>query len=467
MKLERRAYETRAVTDIRAALTEHRRVVAVGPTGCGKTVVASMLIKQQPEWNVLFVAHKYELVDQAHAQLAAQGIRAGVIMAQDERLHGADRVDADARVQVASVQTIARRGGPERVDLIVFDEAHRIMADSYQSVVEAHPSALVLGLTATPERMDGKSLGDFFAHMVMIALPSELYEAGYLARPSVYVAPAGAVTELTKRIKGAAIGHGDYTSKALARIVNSGALVGKVVSEAIRLAPKVPKVVFAGSVKHSQQLAERFRKRGIKAAHLDAETDPHDRARMLDGLRTGAVEVVCNFGVLTEGWDLPALGAVIIARPTRSKTLLFQMAGRVQRPYKGRKPIVLDHGNCCIALGIDPRDDHPWSLDGVTRSSGNGVVKSCPDCLAIIPGGCTKCPSCGATQPKTERQLQDEIEAKLVELEKKRLDEIRARVEKVAKEKNAPKGWVEKVMQGTLDTWLRRNTWLRRGGTRS
>lgn len=447
MKLERRSYETRAVTEILAALQKHRRVVAVGPTGCGKTVVAAMLIKQTTFLRVLFVAHKYELVDQAHAQLAAHGIRAGVIMAQDERLHGADRVVPDARVQVASVQTVARRGGPERVDLLIMDEAHRSLANQYQAIADAYPNALVLGLTATPERMDGKSLGDFYRHMVMIATPSDLYEAGYLARPAVYVAPENATVELTKRLKGAATGGGDYTPKSLARIVDSGMLVGKVVSEAIRLAPKVPKVVFAGSVKHSQELCARFKRRGIKAAHLDAETEPHDRVRMLDDLRTGVVEVICNYGVLTEGWDLPALGAVIIARPTRSKTLLFQMAGRVQRPYKGRKPVVIDHGNCCLSLGIDPREDYPWSLDGVTRSRGEGVVKSCPDCLAVIPGGCTTCPSCGAAQPKTDRQVQDEIEAKLVELEKSRLAEIRARVEKVAREKNAPDGWVEKVMR--------------------
>lgn len=447
MKLERRAYETRAVASIREALKAHRRVVAVGPTGCGKTVVAAMLIKQLADLRVLFVAHKYELVDQAHSQLAAHGIRAGVIMAQDESLHGSERTDLDARVHVASVQTVARRGGPERVDLIIVDEAHRIMASSYQDIIDTHPNALVLGLTATPERMDGKSLGDFFRHMATIAVPSELYEAGYLARPFVYVAPDDAAAELSKRLKGAAKSKGDYTNKALSRIVDSGMLVGRVVSEAIRLAPGVPKVVFAGSVKHSKELCARFKRRGIKAAHLDADTDPHERVAMLEGLRTGAIEVVCNFGVLTEGWDLPALGAVIIARPTRSKTLLFQMAGRVQRPYKGRRPIVIDHGNCCIALGIDPRDDYPWSLEGVQRAPGDAIVKSCAECLAVIPGGCLTCPACGAVQPRTDRQVREEIEAQLVELERTRLAEVRARVEKVAKEKNAPRGWVEKVMQ--------------------
>jgi DNA repair protein RadD len=448
MKLERRDYETRAVAAIRSALTERRRVVAVGPTGCGKTVIASMLIQQTELLRVLFVAHKYELIDQAHAQLAAHGVPAGVIMAQDERLHGGERVDPEARVQVASVQTVARRGGPERVDLIVFDEAHHVMADSYQRIAEAYPEALVLGLTATPCRADGKGLGDFFRHMVTIAKPSELYASGYLAKPRVFVAPDDALVELRKRTKGAETARGDYTPKALERIVSSGLLVGHVVSEALRLAPKVPKVVFAGSVRHSRELVTRFRRRGVKAAHLDANTDPHERAQMIADLKSGAIELISNVGVLTEGWDLPALGAVVIARPTRSKTLLFQMVGRVQRPCKGRAPVVIDHGNCCLSLGVDPREDHPWSLDAsLSAKAGEPVVKACGDCLAIIPGGCTECPECGALQPKTARQEREEVEAKLVELERTRVAALRERVEKMAKEKNAPPGWVEKVMQ--------------------
>jgi superfamily II DNA or RNA helicase len=445
--IETRGYETQAVTEIRAALKTHQRVVAVGPTGCGKTVIASMVVQQAKRLRVLFVAHKHELIDQAHAQLAALGIDAGVIMAQDERLHGEGRVNPDARVQVASVQTVARRGGPARVDLIVFDEAHRVMADSYQRIADAYPDAMILGLTATPLRMDGKGLGEFFRAMVTIATPSDLYAAGYLARPRVYVAPDGVLAELRKRVKGAAVGNGDYTGKALARIVDSTALVGSVVSEAIRLAPKVPKVVFAGSVKHSQALCARFKRHGITAAHLDGETDPHERVRILDDLRAGRVEVVCNVGVLTEGWDLPSLGAVIIARPTRSLTLLFQMAGRVQRPHKGRVPVVIDHGNCCIALGVDPREDYPWSLDMASgKREGAPVVKSCGDCLAVIPGGCTECPACGAVQPRTAQQEREEVEAKLVELGKARVAGLRSRLEDVARSKNAHAGWVDEVM---------------------
>lgn len=450
-KLERRSYEVRAVESLRRDLRKHKRVLAVGPTGCGKTVIASMLIKSEAKWRVLFVAHRYEIIDQAHAQLAAHGLKAGVVMAQDEQLNGTDRVLPSARVQVASVQTASRRGVAGRFDLIVFDEAHRTMADSYQRVAEAHPKAMVLGLTATPWRMDGRGLGDFYGHLYEIAKPSELYADGYLAKPRVFVAPMEVLLELSARMKGAATHGGDYTPGALAKIVDSGVLVGRVVDEAMRLAPKVPKVVFAGSVKHSQEIATRFRRKGVTAAHIDGSTDAEERRAVLAALRSGSVEVVSNVDVLSEGWDLPALGAVILARPTRSKARLLQMTGRVQRPYRGRVPLILDHGNSCVALQVRPGEDQDLSLEGSQHAledeHGDPVIKGCVACLVAIPGGCSECPACGAVQPKTPRQEREERDAKLEEMAQMRMEDIRARVKAfAASRKDVPPGWVERVV---------------------
>jgi DNA repair protein RadD len=151
---------------------------------------------------------------------------------------------------------------------------------------------------------------------------------------------------------------------------------------------------------------------------------------------------------LTEGWDLPCLGAVILARPTKSIIKLLQMTGRVQRPYKGRVPIILDHGNSCISLQVMPGEDIEWSLTGKeTRGGSSGpIVKSCAECLVAIPGGCAECPACGALQPKTKHEERKEMEAKLVEVSAARMSEIRARIDSVAREKNAPPGWTDRVM---------------------
>lgn len=453
MKRDRRHYQDVAVTAIETALKKYQRVLAVGPTGCGKTVIAARVI-ERAKGQVLFVAHAHEIIDQTHRRLADGRVVAGVMMAQEERLNGTDRVDPDARVQVASVQTLVRRGVPDGVKLIVFDEAHRTMADSYQRIAESAPRAKVLGLTATPVRMDGKPLSDFFETLVEIAQPSELYAGGYLARPKTYAAPANMRGTLMRRLSGIPTSHGDYQSKALGIAVSTKVLVGNVVDEKIRLAPGVTCVVFACTVAHSRRLVKEFVRRGIKAAHLDADTPPNLRESIIDDLRHRRIEVVCNVNVLTEGWDLPSLGCICIARPTKSLTRFLQMTGRVQRPYGNQVPKILDHGNNSLRLQVLPDFDVPWpSLwDGSARPKDPGaapVVKACPECQAVIAGGFMECPECGAEQPiDRERKEKEEREARLEELKQKEIDELRARVEMFANSRTTgDRRWVEKAVE--------------------
>jgi DNA repair protein RadD len=445
---DRRKYQEEAVRHLITALPRHRRVIAVAPTGAGKTVVAAMLLKAEPRWRrVLFLAHTYELVDQARARLADLGIAAGVIMAGDEVRHGDAHTLPSARVQVASVQTATVRGVEFEPDLIVFDEAHRTMAASYLAIAEAHPSAEVLGLTATPRRIDGKGLADFYHHLHVIAQPSELYRLGYLAKPTVYSAPDHVMRLVRAGLKGAARSAGDYTGEGAARAVDKRPLIGNLVSEAKRLAPKVPKVVFCCTVAHSQRVARAFCRAGVKAVHIDGETPAAIRDQAIADLRDGRIEAICNVNVLTEGWDLPVLGAVIIARPTKSLTRLLQMAGRVQRPREGKRPVILDHGASVLALRCIPGQDIDWQLDPSKGDGGDGtpVVIVCGDCLACIPGGCGTCPHCGAEQPKSKEQEKAELEAKLVEVKAERFAKVLSIAEDYARKVGAPDGWAEKL----------------------
>jgi superfamily II DNA or RNA helicase len=451
MKFERRQYAEKAITYLRAALAKHKRVIAVSPTGSGKTVIVSQLVKRETRWRrVLFLAHRYELVDQAYRTLTALGLDVGVMMASDQELHGNERVNPKARVQVGSVQTIAARGVPPGVDLIVFDEAHRTMADSYQSIADACPKAQILGVTATPCRLDGKGLGDFYRDMYVIARPSKLYEDGYLAKPRTYSAPPDVLARLASELKGARSQAGDFAPKSLSDAVDKKYLIGRVVEETLRLAPGVPKVVFACNVAHSKHLARSFKRAGVVAAHVDGATPAEERSALLTALRERDVEVVCNVDVLSEGWDLPALGAVVVARPTKSLARFLQMVGRVQRTFHGKKPIIIDHGANVQRLDCLPGEDLDWSLDaGVDRADGEGQwsrVKVCKQCQSCIPEGCRICPDCDSAQPKTAREEREEVEAQLVEVTATRMAERRARVEALAKQKNAPPGWVDKVI---------------------
>lgn len=450
-KTEPRKYQATAVRALRKALSSERnRVVAVGPTGCGKTHIAAMLLRSQPQTRALFVVHRYELADQAYQALTRAGIRAGIVMAQEEQLHGDGRVDLGARVQVASVQTLVRRAGPERVDLIIFDEAHRVLADSYQTIAKRYPEAAVLGLTATPERTDGRGLADFFHDMLVIARPSELHASHHLADPRWFGAPAGYRAKLKERLRGVRSSGGDFMPSDLERAVDNRFLMGKVVSETLRLAPGRSKAVFAGSVEHSRKLATAFRRAGVKAMHLDGETPAAERETMLEDLRAGRIEAICNYDVLSEGWDLPELGCVVLARPFRSLTRYMQCVGRGMRWRRGPRPLVLDFGDNAPRFGLWPGDDVPWRIDGRPRN-GEPLWKQCEGCQERIPLAATECPECGFECPiERARKEREEADAKLEEATREQYMAIRTRVEEMARLKGAPAGWAKKVTQAML-----------------
>ena len=457
--LEQRAYEQEAVCALRELLPAHRRVLAVGPTGSGKTVIGALLLDAEPRWRrVLWLAHRIELIEQARSRIVGLGMRCGVRCASYEQ-RCPDHVDPAARIQVGSIQTVIRRE-LEDVDLIVIDEAHRSMADSYQRLAKLKPEAEVLGLTATPLRTDGRALGDFFHALHVIARPSALYAAGYLAEPITYAAAPDARDILCKRLHDVRRATGDFQLDELGEAVNTRELVGNVVSETLRLAPRVPKVVFAATVQHSKQIAARFARAGISTAHIDSETSVEARARALAALASGDVEVICNVEILTEGWDLPVLGAVVIARPTWSLVRFMQMIGRVQRPGGSAKKLVLDHGGNAERLQHFPGEDVDWELltDGRNVGAPAGKVmprvRICPGCSVVLLDDCEKCPYCGTFQPSS-RRLIAEREAELEVLERVRIEKLRQatrkRVMQVAKKVGAPEGWIDTVVNSLME----------------
>ncbi len=453
-----RPYQERAISEIFAQLVTDHRVLMVAPTGSGKTVIAATLIQRTPRWrHVLWLAHRTELIGQAREHLMHLGLRCGARCAKYVEQHP-DHVDETAPYQIGSVQTIHRRGSlAVAPDLIVFDEAHRSMANSYQDIAKLAPDAWMLGLTATPCRMDGKGLGNFYRSMRVVVTPSELYAEGYLRAPLTYVEDEDQVVE---NLKGAKIAAGDFTPASMSRAVDRVGLIGNVVHQALRLAPNVPKVVFAATVAHSRRIAERFRDEGIAAEHLDARTHAIERARVINALGTGRLEVVTNVDLFPEGWDLPGLGAVSLARPTRSFARLVQMIGRVQRPEGPSVKIVLDHGANCTRLQHFPGEDIAWTLEqgAPPRSTAEAEVwvKTCVACHLVLEWSCGLCLQCGAEQPLTRapREILREREENLVKLEqarfKKQRADLRARAQEVAQTRGFADTWVERVVNGEL-----------------
>lgn len=446
-----RPYQLAAIDAVRDRIRQKkRRILLAKPTGSGKTLtsVAMIVGALAKGRRTLFIAHRKEIIDQTVRTFARLGItNVGVIRAQDPRRN------ERAPIQIASIQTLARRAKPEDISLVVIDECHCAMAESYKRhVFDAFPDSVIVGLSATPCRADGKPLGIVegstagFDELVIGARYSELIAGGFIDEPLVYSTP---VLPDLSRVKTTG---GDYNVEQLEEAVNRGAIIGDIVRNWQKHAGGRRTVVFAVTIEHSLALLAAFTSAGVRAEHLDGTTPEPEREAILTRLEAGTTQVVCNVGVLTEGWDQPSCKCIVLARPTKSLALYMQMAGRSLRPWRDElgvklRPIILDHGGCVDRHGF-PHEDREWSLTSKPKKGGALPTKMCGECFAMIPAGCRECPHCSAEVAVPEivtREIEviDHVELMLRTMtgEDAQLVFYRKAVQK-AKEYGLKPGWV-------------------------
>lgn len=403
----------------RLATTAHRRPLLVAPTGAGKTVIAAEMIRRA-RGPVLFLAHRRELISQASRKLFDQGVDFGIIQAGSNARPG-------QRVQVASVQTLWSRAMRSTVmdlppaDLVIVDEAHRGRARTYRKILDSYPAATIMGLTATPCRGDGRGLGSVFDGLVECPSVRELIGLGFLVPTRVY---APSRPDLT----GVRTAQGDYVATQLAERMDKAQLVGDIVEHWHKLAERRKTVVFASSVAHSVHLRDEFRRAGVWAEHIDGSTPVDERDQILQRLAEGEIEVVTNFGVLTEGWDCPAASCCVLARPTKHLGLYRQMAGRVLRPFEDKADaLILDHAGAVFTHGF-VEDDIQWTLAEDRRAENRAIggrrgvtgrdLATCPECAAVRWSG-QPCASCG-WRPRPKPRSVDVADGELAQVERDR-----------------------------------------------
>ena len=404
-----RPYQQQAIDGLRNAVkTGMRRVLLVAATGSGKSVCAAALTygAQSRGSRLLMLAHRRELIHQLSKKLDDIGCDHGIIQSGNPRTN-------NLPVQVASVQTINRRSMSFTPDVIVCDEAHRIIADSYQRIISEFPSAVVIGLTATPCRTDGKGLGTFFNAIVECPGISELTRMGFLV-------PAITYSQKPPNLRNVHKVAGDYNNEELAAVMNERKLVGGIVDHWKRYAFGQPTIVFAVNIEHSLAITKQFNDAGIPCEHVDGTTPNEIR----DGVFSRAL-VVSNVGVYTEGTDVPHVSCIIIARPTMSVGLYLQMAGRGLRPSQGKTNcIILDHGGCALMHGLVGQD-RVWTLTnyaGIASKKGpiidvRDTIKVCPKCMLATDRETKKC-GCGYVfSAASMKQISGELaEAKAVRI---------------------------------------------------
>ena len=449
-----RTYQEQAIDDLRSAMRHGAKAPLLClPTGGGKTVILATIAAQAAAKgrHVLILVHRRELIHQTASKLQWAGLDHGVIAAG----HPA----TDARVQVASVQTLVRRlaGMDWQPSLVIIDEAHHAAAGSWRQILEHWPDAYRLGVTATPCRLDGRGLSEAFDHLVTGPSVADLIAAGFLSPARIYAPPVVADLSGIRRRAG------DYANDQAAAAMDRPTVTGDAIAHYQRLAAGQQAIAFCCNVAHAVSVCDAFKTAGISAALLLGDTQ--DRDAVVAQYAAGVIRVLVTVDVVSEGFDVPAASCAILLRPTQSLGLYLQQVGRVLRPAPGKPhALILDHVGNVTRHGF-PDDAREWSLaNGVVKraSTASPSVRTCPQCYAAFKPQ-PICPVCGAACAPircTEiRQLMGELKELKREQVKQRIAERdRAKRERqaartlpqllaLAKERGYSPGWAYRIHQ--------------------
>ena len=408
MSLTLRPRQEKAIQDIREAYRMgYKAPILVAPTGFGKSATATVMIRaaMAKGHRVWFMAHLKELLDDAARKLRDTRIPHGFIMAG--RL-----ADRRQQVQIVSVQTAVRRlDRLEKPDLIIIDEAHLAVANTYQEIIRwAGPDCWRLLLTATPVRLDGRGMGEVADCIINTCTTGELINEKLLA-PIKYYAPSG------PDLSGVRSLGGDFNQGELARAMDKPKITGSAVAHYAKLARNRPAVAFCVSVEHAQHVAGEFKAAGFRSVAISGDSDPVVRDAALKDLQAGRLDVVCNCQLWVAGVDAPAVSCIIQLAPTQSLVKYLQSIGRGLRTHPGKDCcIILDHAGNSERHG-SPLLEREWSLDAKAKKKSaqksEVPVKTCPSCFATVASAATDC-ACGHHFAPVAREI-EHVEGELVE----------------------------------------------------
>jgi DNA repair protein RadD len=398
-----------------AALCDHGNTLSIASTGFGKTIALSAVVAKSLEGcdtKACILAHRDELTAQNRTKFGrvAPDISTSVFDAETKSWAG--------RATFAMVPTLSRPANlaaMPALDLLVIDEAHHAVADSYRRIIDhvrgASPACRIFGVTATPNRGDRKGLREIFDNVGDQVRLGELIASGHLVPPRTFIIDVGVQEQLHAVRKTAA----DYDMTEVAQIMNRAPVTDEVVRHWQEKASERPTVVFCSTVAHAENVAAAFNGAGISAAVIHGDLEAGTRRRILAAYAAGEIRVIVNVAVLTEGWDHPPTSCVVLLRPSSYKSTMIQMVGRGLRTVDPEEHpgtvktdcIVLDFGTSSLIHGTLEQD---VDLDGKLES-GDAPTKTCPACEGEIPLSATECPLCGEAFPREVAETSEGTDA--------------------------------------------------------
>lgn len=382
MPIQLRDYQTDLLNKTFQAFQQsYHRPLVVAPCGAGKSYLFADLIRRT-KGEALILTHRQELKRQ-HEQLLSNL--------------------AVTNARVAMILTEANRLGQYPTpDLIVTDEAHLSRSNSWMKVIDYYDTFTV-GFTATPCRLSGEPLSDVYDTMIQGVDTRWLIENHRLA-PYEYYAPTLVDTSGLRTVAG------DYVVSDLEQLMNERAIYSDVLESYKKLAPGEQTICYCVSVAHAQRTADSFNRAAIRAEVLSAGTPVRQRNEIMEDFRAGAVQVLCNVGIISEGISIDGVSCCILLRPTESVALGIQQMMRCMRYLPGKTAKIIDCVGNYLRVGL-PDDDREWSLEKPVRKrrelspEGNFYIRTCPECFMVFQTA-PKCPFCGTDYPLHPREIQ-------------------------------------------------------------
>jgi superfamily II DNA or RNA helicase len=387
-----RKYQELGVSQVFLALHTYKRVLYVLPTGGGKTVTFCGMANEFCG-DVLIEAHRQELLRQISETAERFGLPS-------------EKICVESVIKVAnSIKTRKKPG------LLIVDEAHHAVAGSYKKIFDYWHDVPVIGVTATPCRLDGRGLGEVFETMVKGPSMKELIAQGSLVPSRIYSIPTADFSKLKKS-------KGDYDQKQLDEEFEKikSVIFGDAISQYKEKADGKKAVVFTHSVAAAKEAADAFCSAGYLFASLDGQMNDADRKRVVSSILSGDLDGITSCNLVSEGFDCPGLEVAIMLRPTASLQLYLQQCGRVLRPADGKTfGLILDHVGNARKFG-PPEIDREWSLEGkeqgAAKSANNVKTVTCKECFGVYMQSSPKCPYCENvrfTEPKEIKLLSGEL----------------------------------------------------------